>query len=198
MKFMLRTLAATAIVVLATDAGQGATAGSRLATASSGLHDKKLAEAATRLAHLQLPKGSKPKVASRNRTAQTPAAADARKGGLAAAAGAKKAGAAAAADAKKGGLAAAAGALKGGGAATSDAKKAGAAAAARVLAAVPAARVPPPVSAPPALHAAAAREGTLSGTGIKPHPSALAALGGAETGKSTGLIGGTSMRPKTR
>jgi hypothetical protein len=197
MKFMLRTLAATAIVVLGTDAGQGATASSRLATASSGLHDKKLAEAATRLAHLQLPKVSKPKVASGNRTAQTLAAAHARKGDLAAAANAKKAGVAAAADAKKGGLAAATGALKGGVAATADAKKGGAAAAARVLAAIPAARVTPPVSAPPGLHAAA-REGALSGASIKPHPSALVALGGAETGKGTALIGGTSMRPKKR
>jgi hypothetical protein len=215
MKFLLRTLATTAIVVLATDAGQGATASSRLATTSSRqanvgqgatassklataisrLHDKKVAEAAGRLTHLQLPKGSKPQVASRNRAAQTLAAADAKKGGVAAGADAKKGGVAAAADAKKGGLAAATGALKGGVAATADAKKGGAAAAARVLAAIPAARVTPPVSAPPGLHAAA-REGALSGASIKPHPSALVALGGAETGKGAAVINGASVRPK--
>jgi hypothetical protein len=227
MKFILRTLAATAIVVLATDAGQGATASSRpatassrpadvgqgatasskLATAISRLHDKKVAEAAARLTHLQLPKVSKPQVASRNHAAQTLAAADAKKGGVVAGTDAKKgslasgAGAAlkegvtAAGDAKKGSLASGAGALKEGVAATADAKKGGAAAAARVLAAVPAARVPPPVSAPPGLHAAA-REGTLSGASIKPYPSALVALGGAETGKGAAVINGASVRPK--
>jgi hypothetical protein len=215
MKFMLRTLAATAIVVLATDAGQGATAGSRLATASSRpadvgqgatassklataisrLHDKKVAEAAGRLTHLQLPKVSKPQVASRNRAAQTLAAADAKKGGVAAAADAKKGGVVAAADAKKVGVDAASDTKKEGVASAADTKKGSAAAAARVLAAVPAARVPPPLSAPPGLHAAA-HEGALSGASIKPHPSALVALGGAETGKGAAVINGASVRPK--
>jgi hypothetical protein len=171
MKFILRTLAATAIMVLATDAGLGATAGPRL-------HDKKLAEAATRLGHLQLPKASKPKVASRNRAAHATAAAGPRKGGLAAAA--QKAGALAAVMPMQ--HTPAVGGLRG---------------------AIPATRMLPTVSRPRAFQvkpppATAAQGGAISGTRIKPHPSALVALGGAETGKGTALIGGTSMRPKKR
>jgi hypothetical protein len=178
MKLILRTLAATAIVVLTADAGLGATAGSRLATASSRLHDKKLAEAATRLAHLQLPKASKPKVASRNGAAHATAAAVARKGG-------------AAAPAQKGGALAAVMPMQ------------HAPAAGVPRGAIPATRVLPTVSRPPAFQAkpppaTAAQGGAISGTGIKPHPSALAALGGPQTGKGTALIGGTSMRPKKR
>jgi hypothetical protein len=170
MKFILRTLAATAIVVLATDAGQGATAGSRL-------HDKKLAEAATRLAHLQLPKASKPKVASRYGAAHATSAGGTLKGGVAAAA-------------QKGGVAAVM-------------PMQHAPATGMLRAAAPAPRVLPPVSRPPAFQvkpppATAAQGGAISGTGIKPHPSALAALGGPQTGKGTALIGGTSMRPKRR
>jgi len=171
MKFILRALAATAIMVLASDAGLGATAGPRL-------HNKKLAEAATRLTHLQLPKSSKPKVASKYGAAHTLAAASAQKGGLAAAA-------------QKGGALAAVMSMQ------------HAPAAGVLRAAVPATRVRPAVSRLPAFQvkpppAAAAEGGVLSGTSIRRHPSTLAALGGAETGKGTALIGGTSMRPKKR
>jgi hypothetical protein len=44
--------------------------------------------------------------------------------------------------------------------------------------------------------ASAAHDAVVSGTGIKHSTSALAALGGATTGKGAAVINGTSMRPK--
>jgi hypothetical protein len=68
--------------------------------------------------------------------------------------------------------------------------------------AIPATRMLPAVSRPPAFQvkpppATAAQGGAISGTSIKPHPSALVAVGGAETGKGTAHINGTSVRPKS-
>jgi hypothetical protein len=68
--------------------------------------------------------------------------------------------------------------------------------------AIPATRMLPAVSRPPAFQvkpppATAAQGGAISGTSIKPHASALVALRGAETGKGTAHINGTSVRPKS-
>jgi hypothetical protein len=212
-KFVLRTLAAAALVVSAANVGhcatassrpatassqgatatsQGATASSKLATVSSKLHDKKLAEAVTRLVHLQLPKVSQPKVASRTGAAHTLAAAAGQKGGVA---GDPHKGVAG--DPQKGGVAAA----QKGSALAAVMPMQHAPAAGVLRAPVRATHVLPAVSRPPAIQvkpppATTAQGGALSGTSIRPHPSALVALGGAETGKGTAHINGASVRPK--
>jgi len=214
MKFMLCVLAATSVVVLTANAGQGAmasprlattssqgatassqgaTASSKLATVSSKLHDKKLAEAVTRLVHLQLPKVSQPKVASRTGAAHTLAAADPKKGGVA---GDPHKGVAG--DPQKGGVAAA---QKGSALAAVMPMQHAPAAGVLPPAPVPATHVLPAVSRPPAIQvkpppATTAQGGALSGASLKPHPSTLVALGGAETSKGTAHINGTSVRPK--
>jgi hypothetical protein len=76
-KFMLRTLAATALMVLAADVCQGA-------TARSSLTSKQL-KAATRLAHPQAPKGSRLNRVPRNTAVRTAPAASAQKTGTGAA-----------------------------------------------------------------------------------------------------------------
>jgi hypothetical protein len=76
-KFMLRTLAATALMVLAADVCLGATARSSLIS--------KKQEAAIRLAHPQAPRGgARLNRAPRNGAARTATAADAQKAGAAA------------------------------------------------------------------------------------------------------------------
>ena len=77
MKFMLRTLAATALMVLAADVCLGATARSSLIS--------KKQEAAIRLTHPQAPRGgARLNRAPRNGAARTATAADAQKAGAAA------------------------------------------------------------------------------------------------------------------
>ena len=77
MKFLLRTLAATALMVLAADVCLGATARSSLIS--------KKQEAAIRLAHPQAPRGGRLNRAPRNTAVHTATAADAQKAGAAAA-----------------------------------------------------------------------------------------------------------------
>jgi len=197
MRFVFCTLAAVALVVLATDVGQGATAaGSRSssqgATAGSRLSSKKPPAGTTpvesTLARLFAKQMSKPKVALRKgATHARGEAGDAHK--RAEAGDAHKRGEAG--DAQKGGLVAAA------------AEKGGAPAPAfNMTGAGSAARVPPAIPGPQGLHGAAAAAaatpgGAVSGVSIKPHPSALVALGGAVTGKGTAQISGANVRPKS-
>jgi hypothetical protein len=77
LKFMLCTLAATALVVLAADVCLGATAG-------ASLINKKQA-AAIRLAHPQDPRGGRLNIAPRNNAVHSATAADAQKAGARAA-----------------------------------------------------------------------------------------------------------------
>jgi hypothetical protein len=191
MKFMFRTLAATALVVLAGGVSLGA-------TASSSSIGKKPA-ATFRQGHPEVPIVGRPVPGAPNAgVVHTPTAAAAQ----------KKAGAAATPE--KGGAAAAAQkeAAPAGSMPTQKAP-AGAmptqkASAVGATAAIPAARSPAalsktsavPIIRPPA---AAAHEGVLSGTGVKHPPSSLATLGGAEKpGKGTASLSGTHMLPKTR
>jgi hypothetical protein len=199
-KFMLRTLAAAALVVSATNVGQCATAGSRSsgqgAAAGSRLSSKKPPAGTTpvesTLAHVLAQQISKPKVALRKGAPHTAAAAAGQKGGVA---GDPHKGVAG--DPQKGGVVAA----QKGRALAAVMPMQHAPAAGVLRAAPPATHVLPAVSRPPAIQvkpppATMAHDGALSGARIKPHPSALVALGGAETGKGTAVINGASVRPK--
>jgi hypothetical protein len=201
-KFVLRTLAAAALVVSATNVGQCATAGSKSsgqgATAGSRLSSKKPPAGTTpvesTLAHVLAQQISKPKVALRKGAPHTSAAAAGRKKGVA---GDPHKGAAG--DPQKGGMAAAA---QKGGALAAVMPMQHAPAAGVLRAPVRATHVFPAVSRPPAFQvkpppASAAQGGAISGASIKPHPSTLVALGGAETGKGTAHINGTGVRPKS-
>ena len=79
MKFMLRTLTATALMVLAADVCLGATARSSLIS--------KKQEAAIRLAHPKEPRGGRHNSVPRNGAARTATAADAQKAGTGTGAG---------------------------------------------------------------------------------------------------------------
>jgi len=194
MKFILRVLAAAALMVLATDVGQGAPARAR-ATSNKPAAGTTPVEA-TLARHLAA-RASKPKVAQRKGPDHTSAARDAQRGG--AARGAHKGGVET--DAHERGVAAGGAAQKGGGPITPMPVPGAPAVSARGVA--PATHIPATRSGPPAFHvtpppATAAREGAVSGTSIKPHISTLVTLGGAAvTGKGTAHISGTNMRPKT-
>jgi hypothetical protein len=180
MKFALRPLAAAAMIMLATDAGQGA---SRVSLASG----KK--PAVTHLAHPEPFRIARPKAAPKNGAGRPPAAANVQKG-TAPAAG-QKGGTSGAG--QNGGTPAAA--QKGGAAAPNGGAPAmpmRTAPAGNAPGAGPAARLSPPVpgsqgvrfAAPPT---AAAHDGAVSGTNVKPHISALVPLGGGgECGKGQG------------
>ncbi len=171
MKFMLRTLAATALMVLAADVCLGATARSSLIS--------KKQEAAIRLTHPQAPRGgARLNRAPRNGAARTATAADAQKAGTGTVAGP--------------GTGAGAAAVT-----TRNASIVGATAVAPAAIAAPAAALRGPafsVKPPPV---AAAHDAVISGIGVKHATSTLAALGGAATGsKGTAAVNGTNVRPK--
>jgi hypothetical protein len=168
MKFLLRTLAATALMVLAADVCLGATARSSLIS--------KKQEAAIRLTHPQAPRGGRHNSVPRNGAARTATAADAQKAGT--------------------GTGAGAGTGAGGVAVTTrNASIVGAMAVAPAAIAVPTLRAPAfSVKQPPV---AAAHDAVISGIGVKHATSTLAALGGAATGsKGTAVVNGTNVRPK--
>jgi hypothetical protein len=168
-KFMLRTLAATALMVLAADVCLGATARSSLIS--------KKQEAAIRLTHPQAPRGGRHNSVLRNGAARTATAADAQKAGT--------------------GTGAGAGAGTGTGAAAVTTRNASIVGATAVAPAAIAAALRAPafsVKPPPV---AAAHDAVISGIGVKHATSTLAALGGAATGsKGTAVVNGTNVRPK--
>jgi hypothetical protein len=166
---MLRTLAATALMVLAADVCLGATARSSLIS--------KKQEAAIRLTHPQAPRGGRHNSVPRNGAARTATAADAQKAGT--------------------GTGAGAGAGAGTGAAAVTTRNASIVGATAVAPAAIAAALRAPafsVNPPPV---AAAHDAVISGIGVKHATSTLAALGGAATGsKGTAVVNGTNVRPK--
>ena len=168
MKFLLRTLAATALMVLAADVCLGATARSSLIS--------KKQEAAIRLTHPQAPRGGRHNSVPRNGAARTATAADAQKAGT--------------------GTGAGAGTGAGGVAVTTrNASIVSATAVAPAAIAAPALRAPAFSVKPPPV--AAAHDAVISGIGVKHATSTLAALGGAATGsKGTAVVNGTNVRPK--
>ncbi|MGA3342456.1 MAG: hypothetical protein ABSD11_18020 [Methylocella sp.] len=167
MKFMLRTLAATALMVLAANVCLGATAG-------SSIIGKKQA-AAIRLAHPQAPRGgARFNRAPRNGAARTATAADAQKAGTGTGAGT--------------GAAAAVVPMR-------NASIVNVTAAIPAVPVGPALRAPAFSAKPPPV--AAAHDAVISGIGVKHATSTLAALGGAATGsKGTAVVNGTNVRPK--
>ena len=177
MKFMLRTLAATALMVLAADVCFAA-------TARSSVIGKKQA-AAIRLAHPQEPRGGRHNSVPRNGAARTATAADAQKAGTGAGTGAVSH---AGVDARTGAGAAAV--------TTRNASIVSATAVTPAAIAAPALRGAPVFSVtPPPI--AAAHDAVISGIGVKHATSTLAALGGAATGsKGTAVVNGTNVRPK--
>ncbi|MGO9233606.1 MAG: hypothetical protein ACLP4V_05765 [Methylocella sp.] len=170
MKFLLRTLAATALMVLAADVCLGATARSSLIS--------KKQEAAIRLAHPQAPRGARHNSVPRNGAARTATAADAQKAGT--------------------GVGTRVGAGAGAGAPavpTRNASIVNVTAAIPAVPAAPALRAPAFSVKPPPV--AAAHDAVISGIGVKHATSTLAALGGAATGsKGTAVVNGTNVRPK--
>lgn len=180
MKFLLRTLAATALTVLAADVCLGATARSSLIS--------KKQEAAIRLTHPQAPRGGRHNSVPRNGAARTATAADAQKASTGAGVGT--------------GAGAGAGAGTGAGAAAVTTRNASIVNVTAAIPAVPAApasaaalRAPAFSIKPPPI--AAAHDAVISGIGVKHATSTLAALGGATTGsKGTAVVNGTNVRPK--
>ena len=187
LRFVLRPLAATAIMVLATEASHGAS----FASLVSG---KK--PAAAHLAHAEPFKIARPKGAPKYGAAHAPALKNVLKGAAPQTGGPSGAG-------HNGG---APGTAQNGGTPPAQNGSAPALPARTVPAfnmtgAGPAARVPPAIPGPQGLHggaaaATAAPGGAVSGVSIKPHPSALVALGGAVTGKGTAQLSGTNLGPK--
>ena len=175
MKFLLRTLTATALMVLAADVCLGATARSSLIS--------KKQEAAIRLTHPQAPRGGRHNSVPRNGAARTATAADAQKAGTGTGTGAVSH---AGVDAGTGAGAAAV--------TTRNASIVGATAVAPAAIAA-ALRAPAFSVKPPPV--AAAHDAVISGIGVKHATSTLAALGGAATGsKGTAVVNGTNVRPK--
>jgi len=176
-KFLLRTLTATALMVLAADVCLGATARSSLIS--------KKQEAAIRLAHPQAPRGGRHNSVPRNGAARTATAADAQKAGAGAGTGAV-----ARAGVDVGTGAGAAAVTTRNASIVSTTAVAPAAIAAPALRGAPVFRVtPPPI--------AAAHDAVISGIGVKHATSTLASVGGAATGsKGTAVVNGTNVRPK--
>jgi hypothetical protein len=173
-KFMLRTLAATALTVLAADVCLGATARSSLIS--------KKKETAIRLAHPKEPRGGRHNSVPRNGAARTATAADAQKAGTGTGAGV--------------GTGVGAGAGTGAVAVTTrNASIVGATAVAPAAIAAPALRAPAFSIKPPPV--AAVHDAVISGTNVKHSLSTLASVGGAATGsKGTAVVNGTNVRPK--
>jgi hypothetical protein len=164
---MLRTLAATALMVLAADVCLGATARSSLIS--------KKQEAAIRLTHPQAPRGGRHNSVLRNGAARTATAVDAQKAGTGTGAGAGTGTGAAAVTTRNASIV--------------GATAVAPAAIAAALRAPAFSVKPPPV--------AAAHDAVISGIGVKHATSTLAALGGAATGsKGTAVVNGTNVRPK--
>ncbi len=177
MKFMLRAIAATALMVLAADVCLGATARSSLIS--------KKQEAAIRLAHPKEPRGGRHNSVPRNGAARTATAADAQKAGTGTGTGAVSH---AGVDAGTGAGAAAV--------TTRNASIVSATAVAPAAIAAPALRGAPVfrVTPPPI---AAIHDAVISGIGVKHATSTLASVGGAATGsKGTAVVNGTNVRPK--
>jgi hypothetical protein len=169
---MLRTLAATALMVLAADVCFAATARSSLIS--------KKQEAVIRLTHPQAPRGGRHNSVPRNGAARTATAADAQKAGTGT------------------GVRTGVGAGAGVGAAavtTRNASIVGATAVVPAAIAAPALRAPAFSVKPPPV--AAAHDAVISGIGVKHATSTLAAIGGAATGsKGTAVVNGANVRPK--
>jgi hypothetical protein len=176
-KFLLRTLTATALMVLAADVCLGATARSSLIS--------KKQEAAIRLAHPKEPRGGRHNSVPRNGAARTATAADAQKAGTGTGTGAVSH---AGVDAGTG--AGAAAVTTRNTSIVSATAVAPAAIAAPALRGAPVFRVtPPPI--------AAIHDAVISGIGVKHATSTLASVGGAATGsKGTAVVNGTNVRPK--
>ncbi|MGA3342784.1 MAG: hypothetical protein ABSD11_19840 [Methylocella sp.] len=176
MKFLLRTLAATALLVLAANVCFAATA------ARSSLISKKQ-EAAIRLAHPQAPRGGRHNNVPRNGAARTATAADAQKAGTGTGAGV--------------GAVAGAGTGVGAGTAAVSTRNASIVSATAAIPAVPALALRAPVFSVKPPPVAAVHDAVISGIGVKHATSTLAALGGAATGsKGTAVVNGTNVRPK--
>jgi len=175
-KFLLRTLTATALMVLAADVCLGATARSSLIS--------KKQEAAIRLAHPQAPRGGRHNNVPRNGAARTATAADAQKAGTGTGTGAVSH---AGVDAGTGAGAAAV--------TTRNTSIVSATAVAPAAIVAPALRAPAFSVKPPPV--AAAHDAVISGIGVKHATSTLASIGGAATGsKGTAVVNGTNVRPK--
>jgi len=175
-KFMLRAIAATALMVLAADVCLGATARSSLIS--------KKQETAIRLAHPKEPRGGRHNSVPRNGAARTATAADAQKAGTGAGTGTGT------------GVGAVAGTGAGAVAVTTrNASIVGAMAVAPAAVAAPALRAPAFSVKPPPV--AAVHDAVISGTNVKHSLSTLASVGGAATGsKGTAVVNGTNVRPK--
>src|SRR5208337_97147 len=160
---MLRTLAATALMVLAADVCLGATARSSLIS--------KKQEAAIRLAHPKEPRGGRHNSVPRNGAARTATAADAQKAGTGTG------------TVSGVGVGTGVGAVAGTGAVavtTRNASIVGAMAVAPAAIAAPALRAPAFSVKPPPV--AAVHDAVISGTNVKHSLSTLASVGGAATG----------------